>query len=91
LAKGYTILTRRYRSKRGEIDVVALDGETLVFVEVKERAQGDPELAVSLGKQQRIADAALRYQTEFEQGGRDVRFDTIAIVGDTIRHHENAF
>ena len=52
LEQGYTLVTRRFSSKGGEIDLVALDGETMVFVEVKARSGkfGTPEEAILLGR-----------------------------------------
>ena len=79
---GYAIITRRYRTSHGELDIVARDGEYLVFVEVKARdggSFGDPEEAVTGQKQQRIVWMATDYLAR--QGLDDVacRFDVVGI------------
>jgi putative endonuclease len=97
--KKYDILTRRFRMFRGEIDIVARDGETLVFVEVKARADesfGRPEEAVTPGKQRQIRKIALGYLVDHHPGEVDCRFDVIAILfgeGNDYRleHFKDAF
>src|SRR5688572_11828663 len=76
--RGYTVVDRNFRCPYGELDVVAEQGETLCFVEVRMRstaAWGDPAHTVSWSKQRRVARAALHYL--FRRGGpeRMVRFD----------------
>ena len=95
---GYTIHRRNYRFHRGEIDIVAQDGDTLVFVEVKTRASksfGDPEEAVTFRKMSQIRKIALGYLSERRGGDRECRFDVIAVEyvegRPVIRHIENAF
>lgn len=92
LGKGYSIITRRYHGRFGEIDIVALDGETLVFIEVKERrvAGMSPEAAVSRSKVTKMAKAAARFRKETGDE-RSFRFDLIAIDKDGLRHHEGCF
>ena len=80
--RGYAILERRYRTPHGELDIVARDGEYLVFVEVKARESGsfgDPEEAVTLQKQQRLVWMATDYLAR--RGGPEVacRFDVVGI------------
>jgi putative endonuclease len=81
---GYRILARNYRTKVGEIDIVARDGETLVFVEVKSRRDGGlyghPKYAVNRAKQRKLSKAALWYLKETGQLGRRARFDVVAII-----------
>jgi putative endonuclease len=97
--KKYDILARRFRMFRGEIDIVARDGETLVFVEVKARADesfGRPEEAVTPGKQRQIRKIALGYVVDHPPGEVDCRFDVIAILfgeGNDYRleHFKDAF
>jgi putative endonuclease len=97
--KKYKILARRFRLFRGEIDIIAKDGETLVFVEVKARADdshGRPEEAVTPGKQRQIRKIALGYVTQNPPGNVDCRFDVIAILyreGNEYRleHFKDAF
>ena len=79
---GYTIVERNYRLRIGEIDIIARDGEYLVFVEVKTRRNsrfGSPFDAVDFRKQQQISKVARMYLTQ--QGGEDVavRFDVVAV------------
>lgn len=84
--RGYAILARRYRSRYGEIDIVARDGATTVFVEVKTRAGGGfggGADAVTGWKQRRITSMALDYITRHRLHDRPVRFDVVAVeVGD---------
>ena len=86
LAKqGYRVLERNYRTKQGEIDLIALDRDTVVFVEVKTRttdAYGAPELAVDGRKQQRMAKAALAWLKQKKLDQMACRFDVVAIRGD---------
>jgi putative endonuclease len=79
---GYRILERNYRCLFGEIDIVAEEGETLVFVEVKSRrsaAYGDPQLAVGLQKQRKISRIATHYLAERHLFHRPARFDVVAV------------
>jgi putative endonuclease len=78
------ILARNVRYPNGEIDIVALDGATLVFAEVKWRrndARGTPAEAVTLRKRFRVIRAARRWLVEnpARAGAREVRFDVVAI------------
>ncbi len=94
LAKGMTVLSRRYRAEDGEIDLIAQDGVTIVFVEVKARPQsraGQGLIAVTPAKQRRICHAAMRYLIETERLGAPVRFDVVEITRDGILHIANAF
>ncbi len=93
LAKGFTLLTRRFKGREGEIDVVALDGETLVFVEVKLRTKPGavPEEAIDGKKLQRLFAACEEYLAAYEGPERPVRFDLVAIGPGGIRHVEDAF
>ena len=79
--QGYLLLASPYRAARGEIDIVARDGEFLVFVEVKARRwDPNPEDAVNPVKQQRIISAALEYRSEHPRYGPfPYRFDILAV------------
>lgn len=80
---GYRIVARGYRVHRGEIDIVAVSGRTIVFVEVKTRegdAGGSPLEAVSIGKQRRIARAAVRYLRRHDLLGYPTRFDIVGVT-----------
>jgi putative endonuclease len=93
--RGYVILARNFRCAFGEIDLVAREGNCLVFVEIKyrrTRRSGFPEEAVSLAKQRRICRVADYYRLACRVGEQvPCRFDVIAIEGGELRHHENAF
>jgi putative endonuclease len=83
IGKKYDILARRFKMFRGEIDIVARDGETLVFIEVKTRADeshGRPEEAVTPGKQRQIRRIAQGYLVANPSPGVDCRFDVVAIL-----------
>ncbi len=93
--KGYKILSRNFRCRSGEIDIIAREGDTICFVEVKYRrnhCHGYPEEAVSYYKQETIRKVAqyyfVRYKLPFDT---DCRFDVIAIEGEELRHIINAF
>ena len=93
-AKGYRILARNYRKTFGEIDIIALDKKTLVFVEVKKRtgaAFGGPILAVTGSKQHKIANTAYAFIKEKSPKFDSIRFDVAALLGSRLTHIENAF
>jgi putative endonuclease len=76
------ILDRNVRYKDGELDIVALDGATTVFVEVKRRrddALGTPAEAVTVRKRRRVVRAARRWLASHPGRGRSVRFDVVAV------------
>jgi putative endonuclease len=94
----YVILQRNYRCRAGEVDLVALDGRTVVFVEVKTRTQegfGSPLDAVDLRKQRQIRRAAQYYLSAHRLHDRDARFDVVGVwrERDVIRCElvQNAF
>jgi putative endonuclease len=79
---GYRIVARNFRASGAEIDLVAIDGETLVFVEVKtrrSRSAGPPEDAVDERKQSRMRRAAEAFSVQYRVGERDLRFDIVAV------------
>jgi len=81
--RGYEIIARRYRTRAGEIDLVARDGDTLVFVEVKTRHThefGAPSEAVTAGKQRKLALMAADYLARHAAGDVACRFDVVAIT-----------
>jgi len=91
---GWRILERRWRCRFGELDIIALDDRTLVFVEVKTRSSerfGAPEEAVGAAKRERLARCALSYVRARAVGDRPLRFDVISILGGKIRRIEDAF
>ena len=92
---GYSILERNFYSRAGEIDIIARDRDTIVFVEVKYRKAagfGIPEEAVNLPKQGKIYKAAMYYIYKCHKSSNvPCRFDVIAVEGEEIRHYKNAF
>jgi putative endonuclease len=99
--QGYDVLAGNYRTRFGEIDIIASDDEYIVFVEVKSREQDSyylPREAVTAEKQRRIIRTALLFMSETDDP-RQMRFDVIEVVtakGEPmkaldIRHFENAF
>ncbi len=82
---GYAVLDRRYRTRHGEIDIVAEEGETVVFIEVKARAtagRGTAAEAVTVRKQRRLIAMALDYLSRRHLTHRRCRFDVVAIDGE---------
>lgn len=95
IKEGYQILERNYRSRQGEIDIVAKDGDVLVFIEVKYRkdlSSGYPEEAVTYKKQCSIRNTA-RYYLYTHGSCQDTacRFDVVAILGKEIKLIKDAF
>ena len=83
--RGYAILARRYHTRAGELDIVAMDGGTLVFVEVKARTTsdyGDPAEAVTPGKQAKVTAMARDYLVRMEVGDVPCRFDVVTVILD---------
>ena len=79
----YAILARRYRTRWGEIDIVARDGDTLVFVEVKTRRSpgfGGPLAAVNFTKQRRLVNMARRYLLGLPGPEPPCRFDVVGVT-----------
>ena len=99
-ALGYRIVGRRERVLRGDIDLVALDGRTVVFVEVRSRsdtAHGHPAETVGFQKQRRIAELATAYIRRHRLEDCQVRIDvvtvTFGVAGSrpVVEHFQNAF
>jgi putative endonuclease len=95
---GYRIIERNYRCRGGEVDIVALDGKTVVFVEVKTRSSeeyGPPQLAVDGRKQRQLTRAAMTYLKEKRLLTWSARFDVVGIVvrgnSHDVEHIKNAF
>lgn len=91
---GYTILDRNFRSRFGEIDVIAWDGEYVAFIEVKARkdyAFGTPREAVNWHKQQTIIKCAEYWLFKNKRVGVPVRFDVVEVLPDKINHIVDAF
>jgi putative endonuclease len=98
--KGLKTLTRNYSCKTGEIDLIMVDGDgTIVFVEVKTRAEGQlapPESSVTLDKQRKAVRTARFFLAVHNIEDRPLRFDVVGITLGSegppkIEHFENAF
>lgn len=86
--QGYTILHRNYRSRSGEIDIIARHGKTLVFAEVKTRKTedfGGPAAAVTLRKQAQISRVAVEYLAREDLFDSAARFDVVAVLAPAGR------
>ena len=80
---GYKIITQNFRTRIGEIDIIAKDGKTIVFVEVKARKTiryGHPKHAVTYAKQRKISMVALEYLKSTGQSMAKARFDVVAVT-----------
>ncbi|MEW6670255.1 MAG: YraN family protein [Thermodesulfobacteriota bacterium] len=78
----YKILETNYRTRMGEIDIIARDGDTIAFIEVKARTSdqfGNPKGAVTLQKQRKISMVALQYLKAIQQSDAKARFDVVSI------------
>ncbi len=81
-------------SRVGELDIVALDGQTMVFVEVRTRADnrfGHPFETITKEKQRKIVSASRRYIMENNPKCQFFRYDAIAVLHDKVEHLPNAF
>jgi putative endonuclease len=94
-ARGLKILERNFRNRQGEIDLIAKEDSTIVFVEVKYRfdgSAGEASAAVDQKKQRIISKVALYYlYTRLHSLDLPCRFDVIAIDGEKITWIQNAF
>lgn len=93
VSQGLAIVSRNYRTRQGEIDLIARDGEVLVFVEVRRRAGGGYGGAlesVTPHKQRRVQAAAQMYLRQFKRPPR-CRFDVVALEGGEIQWIRAAF
>ena len=96
--KGYRVIEKNYRTRRGEIDIICEQRGSVIFVEVKTRKSmsfGRPEEAVDSRKRKKMAEIALDYLTEKHLNGRvDCRFDVVAITEKSpriVNHIVDAF
>jgi putative endonuclease len=81
-SRGYRILERNYRVRLGEIDVIAEQGDELVFIEVKTRSDnlfGSPFESVTMQKQKQLSKVALEYISKHGCHNRSARFDVVGI------------
>jgi putative endonuclease len=88
VAAGYRIVERNFRCKAGELDIVARDGDVLVFVEVRSRSDdvhGSAVEMVRIAKQRRVARVATYYLATMQPVFEECRFDVVAITaGDAV-------
>ncbi len=97
--QGYRILEENFRNKMGEIDLIAQEGKTICFIEVKTRqslAQGQPYEAVTPWKIRKLSQMAASYlKYKYDSLDLPARFDVISILGNasvySIEHIKNAF
>jgi putative endonuclease len=97
---GFRILARNYTCPQGELDVVALDGVCVVFVEVRSTAGDDvsrPATSVDIAKQRRLTDLAVSFLRSQRLLNQPARFDVLALIWPpgqrepVIEHYRNAF
>ena len=96
--QGYTIIERDWKSGHRDLDIIAREGDTVVFVEVKTRRNrqfADPEIAVDYQKIRHLQQAATHY-IKYRHIDNDIRFDIITVVGTmnetpSIEHIKDAF
>ncbi len=98
--QGFRIIARQYRNSYGEVDIIAQDGKTMVFVEVKTRTStndGQPFEAVDTRKQEKLTRIALAWLKQYDRLEQPARFDVVSILwpddkGEPqIQHFRNAF
>jgi putative endonuclease len=92
--RGYDVVSRNWRCREGEIDLVLVHGRTVVVCEVKTRtsnAFGSPYEAVTPAKQRRLRILALRWLEAHQVGGVALRFDVAGVVGGEVEVIEAAF
>lgn len=93
--KKYKIIEKNFTTKVGEVDLIALYGDLLVFIEVKTRsstAYGNPAEAVDYNKQRKYVLLAQQYVFMHpEHNKRSIRFDVVEILNEQINHIEGAF
>lgn len=91
---GYKVIKCNYKNKLGEIDIIANEGKTLVFIEVKYRKDnsfGLPREAVDSCKQMKIRNVASVFINQNRLFDKSVRFDVLEILGDKITLIKNCF
>ena len=92
--KGYKIIKQNFHTKSGEIDIIAKDKNTLVFIEVRSKSYkdfGTPEETIDKQKQRKIIKTAKIFLKNHNLDYDEIRFDVISILKENINHIENAF
>jgi len=91
MRNGFDILARRFQARRGEVDLIAFEGDILVFIEVKTRASreyGDPWEFVDWEKQQSIRQAGEEFIARCDLGEYAYRFDVVAVIAPGTPNQE---
>jgi putative endonuclease len=94
MRQGFDVLARRYRGRSGELDIVAFEGETLVFLEVKTRSSrdfGEPWEFVDWQKQQKLMRTAEEFIANHNLVQYPYRFDIVSVMGKEATLFRNAF
>ena len=95
VSQGYRIIEQNYRCRYGELDIIAMDGPCLVFIEVKYRKSGGPQHpleAVDMRKQQHISKAAAQYIYSHGCSQTQIcRFDVVAVMDNEAVLYKDAF
>ena len=94
LNQGFDVLARRYKGRAGELDIIAFEQDTLVFVEVKKRNTdqfGDALSAITRIKQRHMVKSALWYMKKHTCFNRRVRFDAVGLDGEQVKIVKSAF
>lgn len=94
LKKGWKLLAKNYRSRRGEIDLIFEEGSKIIFVEVKYRSSliyGYPQEAVTKIKRGHISRTALMFVKQRNLTSRDLRFDVVSLYKGHLEHIPDAF
>lgn len=92
--KGYQIIARNFKSRFGEIDIIAKDKNTIVIVEVRSKSYdsfGYPQETITKSKIEKIIKTTYQFLSKNDIYFEELRFDVIAILKDNILHIENAF
>ncbi|GAA4713021.1 YraN family protein [Brevibacillus fulvus] len=98
LRQNYRIIARNVQTRRGEIDIVAEDGQMIVFVEVRTRSSqrfGTPAESITWRKRQKLRELALQYLQAANESAKTFRFDVITVLIEggepRIKHFPHAF
>jgi len=91
--KGYKIIDKNFSTRFGEVDLIAIDGNYIVFIEVRMRSRSayEPEESISIHKVKKIIKTAQIFLYKKKINSLNVRFDVISIMDNKIKHIQNAF
>jgi putative endonuclease len=94
VANGYEVVARNWTCRDGELDLVVRRQRIMVFCEVKTRSSdafGSPAEAVNYAKRQKLRVLAAKWLDEYPVRAREIRFDVVSVVGDSVEVIEGAF